>query len=105
GVALDGGDVIDVGAQHICSQLHDRRLEAVAGRPAVHVDVDLAGRLHPDRRTLGREVPGRRSGRLDVRREANSEVAALFQGFALFTTETFEVKDFHRLLQGVRGSD
>ena len=94
-------DVVDVGAERVGGQLDDGGLDAVAGRPAVDVDVDLAGRLHPDRRALGGQVSGRGAGRLDVRREAESEVAALGQGVGLFLAEAFVVKDLHGLLEGV----
>ena len=105
GVALDGRDVFDVGAERVGGQLHHRRLDAVAGRPAVHVDVDLARRLHPDGRAFGGEVPRCRAGRFDVRREAEADVATLFQRFALFAAEALMVEDLDRLLEGVRGRD
>ena len=54
---------------------------------------------------LGGEVARRGPGRLDVRREAESDVAALLQRVCLFLAEALVVKDFHGLLEGVRGRD
>ncbi len=70
-------------------------------RSAVHVDVDLARRLHADRRALGAQVSGRRAGRLDVGREAEADVAPLLQRVLLLLAETLVVEDLHRLLEGV----
>ena len=56
GIALDRCNVVDVGAERVGGQLDNGGLDAVAARAAVHVDVDLAGRLDADRCTLGAEV-------------------------------------------------
>ena len=50
GVALDRVDVVDVRAERVGGELHDRGLEAVPGRPARDVHVDRARRLDADRR-------------------------------------------------------
>ncbi len=98
-------DVGDVGAQRVGGQLDHRRLDAVAGRSSVDVDVDLAGRLHPDRRTLGAEVPGRGTGRFDVGREPQPDVAAGVQRVLLLLAESLVVEDFDGLLERIRGCD
>ena len=105
GVALDRGDVVDVGTERVGGQLDHGGLDAVAARTAVHVDVDLAGRLHADRRALGAEMAGRRAGRLDVGREAESDVAALRQRVGLLLAEALMVEDLHGLLEGVGRGD
>ena len=70
-------DVVDVDAERVGGELDDGGLDAVPGRAAGDVDVDLARRLDADRRRLGARStpkPGRR--RLDVVREPDAEVAA-----------------------------
>ena len=48
-----------------------------------------------------REVARRGAGRLDVGREAESDVAALLQRVCLLLSEALVVKDFHGLLEGL----
>ena len=105
GVALDGVDIVDVGAQRVGGQLNDGCFQAVSTRAAVHVDIDLARRLHPDGATLGGQVAGRRAGRLDVGREPHAQIATLRQRLALLLAKAFVVKDFHRLLERLARGD
>src|SRR3954471_15799028 len=55
-VALDRGDVVDVGAEGVGRQLDNSGLEAVSRGSAADVDVDPARRLDADRRRLGAVV-------------------------------------------------
>ena len=100
GVALDRGHVVDVRPEGVGRELDHGRLQAVAGRAAGHVDVDLAARLDADRRALGRRSSRRRP--TSARRssaDADAEVAAGRAGGRLLGSEGVVVEDRQRPLQ------
>src|SRR3546814_11022363 len=82
----------------IGGELHHRRLEAVPGRAAGDVHVDLPAGLDPDRRPLRGEDAEDRCGRLDVVREADAEVAAVVPGELLLLPAGLVAEHLHGLL-------
>ena len=99
GVALDRVDVLDVDAERVRRDLHGGGLEAVAGRAAGDVHVDLAGGLDADGGALGAVVAHRRGGGLDVAAGADADVAAVRTGLGLLLAERVVVEDLEGLLE------
>ena len=100
-VALNRVDVVDVDAERVGGELHGRGFEAVAGRPAGDVHVDLARRLDTHRRALGGEVPHPGRCRLDVAARADTEVTAGGAGLGLLAAERVVVEQRERVFEGL----
>ena len=105
GVALNRGNVLDVGPEGVGGELDHRGLDAVAGRPAGDVDVHLARGLDADGRRLGGVVAESRSGRLHVGRQADAQIPTPLAGLGLLRPERLVVQHLQRLLERLERGD